>query len=148
MDEDIWITGLKETRPTISIEKQKHISSLSCTYLKITTEPHQKENKTVLAGRKEAWWIWTVILNMTNCNIETGCESKIEYRDGDDLGRHLPSLLLSTPLVHKPNKHGHRYCCFLNSYSYPWTMVSSFNYTKSLRLPGRSELFEIKEEML
>ena len=27
MDEDICITGLKETRPTISIEKQKHISS-------------------------------------------------------------------------------------------------------------------------
>ena len=27
MDKDICITGLKETRPTISIEKQKHISS-------------------------------------------------------------------------------------------------------------------------
>ena len=144
MDEDVWITGLKETRPTISIEKQKHISSLSCTYLKITTEPHQKENKTVLAGREEAWRIWTVILTVT----QRQGVSKIEYRDGDDLGRHLPSLLLSTPLVHKPNKHGHRYCCFLNSYSYPWTMVSSFNYTKSFRLPGRSELFEMKEEML
>ena len=144
MDEDIWITGLKETRPTISIEKQKHISSLSCTYLKITTEPHQKENKTVLAGREEAWRIWTVILTVT----QRQGVSKIEYRDGDDLGRHLPSLLLSTPLVHKPNKHGHRYCCFLNSYSYPWTMVSSFNYTRSFRLPGRSELFEMKEEML
>ena len=52
MDEDICITGLKETRPTISIEKQKHISSLSCTYRKITTEPHKKENETGLAGRE------------------------------------------------------------------------------------------------
>ena len=54
MDEDILITGLEETRPTISIEKQKHITSLSCAYRKITTEPHQKENKTGLAGREEA----------------------------------------------------------------------------------------------
>ena len=73
MDEDIWITGLKETRPTISIEKQKRISSLSCTYRKITTEPHQKENETRLAGR-EVWWIWQWYLNITNCNIETGCK--------------------------------------------------------------------------
>ena len=50
MDEDISITGIKETRPTIIIEKQKHISSLSCTYRKITTELHQKENETGLAG--------------------------------------------------------------------------------------------------
>ena len=27
MDEDIWITGPKETTLTISIEKQKHIST-------------------------------------------------------------------------------------------------------------------------
>ena len=52
MDEDISITGLKETRPTISTEKQKHISSLNCTYRKITTEPHQKENETGLASRE------------------------------------------------------------------------------------------------
>ena len=60
------------------------VSSLSCTYQKITTKPHQQENETGLAGR-EAWWIWLT------ATYREGL-SKMKYKNGDDLGRHLPPL--------------------------------------------------------
>ena len=65
------------------------VSSKSCTYRKITTEPQQQGNETGLAG-----------LTVTS--------------NGDDLRRHLPALPQYINLIKM-----HRYlCCFLNSCSY------------------------------